>query len=281
MYGEPKVLSKGRVIAFFGNNSELPRLRHTFKILTHTKASNRGRLFLLEGAVYKGVLLLWLLLIAYLIGVAPLRFHIAYANQGIDDHFLLEMVFFHVFRWKKEISLIRPRLERWGVIAKLSEVEPEANQKKTIRETSTWPVWVIVESARKFQRRLIRYGLGVALLSLFLPRRYLSYIHVVEAMENRGHFTRFQWYTRIGSKDAALTAWGIGAVWGVKGQIIGYLQQRYAFRAFPVLKVAPVFGEGVLDTRIDCIFELKVGHIISVGFKEWIKLLFAGRRERS
>lgn len=226
------------------------------------------------------MLLLWLLILAYIIGFAPLRFHIVYANRGIDDHFLLEMVFFHVFRWKKEISLIRPRLEQWGIIARVTEAKPGLARGKDVdSKRSNWSIGVVLKSADRFRRRLSKYGLGVSLLSLFLPRRYLDYIHVVEAMENRGRFTQFHWRTRVGSTDAAMTAWLTGSVWGLKGQITGYLQHRYTFHDRPALEITPIFGEAVLDTWIDCIFELKVGHIITVGFGEWVKIIFTKRRD--
>lgn len=225
------------------------------------------------------MLFFWLLLLGYIIGISPMRFHIAYANRGIDDHFLLEMVFFHIFRWKKEVSVIRPRLERWGFIARMEEEKDFPAINRVEDKKSQWTIWIMLQSANRFRKRLVQYGLGVSLLSLFLPKRYLSYIHVVEEMENRGRFTRFEWQTKVGSTDAAWTAWETGAIWGIKGEITGFLQNQYRFQCIPALKVIPSFGEAVLDTSIDCIFELKVGHIITAGFREWLKLLITGRRE--
>ena len=208
---------------------------------------------------------------------APVRFHLAYTKHGIDDHFRMEMVFFHCIRWKKEVNVIRPRLERWGFITqttgerKIQVPQAEENVEPFMRESS---IIQAINSLENLYNRLKKYGLGVTLLSFFLPDRYLSYITVVDELENQGRFTSFEWKTRVGVIDAAVTAWAAGALWGIKGGLIGILQSRYEFGLTPYLQVIPTFGQTRFDTALNCIFELRVGHIILAAFNELKRRIF-------
>lgn len=208
------------------------------------------------------------LLFFFLIPFVPLRFHVSYKNHGIDDQLSLEMSFLRIFRWRRRVTLIKPRLERWGVLLKEKQVKKLPFVQREKEQQSSWQVNEVVRSLQNLVHSLENYGLGATLLSLFLPSKIRSYLTVIGELENKGRFRKFQWETNLGARDAAQTAIMVGLFWGVLGHLHAFLQNRYAFRCRPIFNVVPSFHRKVLDTCFDCIFELKIGHIMLAGLRE-------------
>lgn len=241
----------------------------------------KGKLFLTKRGVFAGVTILWFLGFMLPLVFFPVRFHFVYANVGLDDYFRLEMVIFPFIRWQKEVPVVRPRLERLGLIAHHKE-QDAISQGKVGGDTARWNIPDIFRGLNSLRHRLKDYGLGVTLASFFIPDRYLEYIRVINELENRGRFTRFQWQTAVGSKNPAYAAWLVGGLWAIKGEILGLLQTRYRFQGRPGISVQPAFGRDVLDTKVDCIFQVKLGQIILAGLKEYTRrLLSSGRGEKA
>lgn len=211
----------------------------------------------------------WILLIfCFLVPFIPLRFHIAYKNRGIDDLLSLEMSFLKYFRWCRRVTLIKPRLERWGVLLSGEQEKRLPMVEGEKKEESHWQVEELINSVQSLIQALEMYGLGATLLALFLPKKVRAYLTVIEELENKGRFKKFEWQIVIGTLDAAQTAILLGVIWGAVGHILAFLQNRYRFYCHPLLNVKPSFNQKVLDTRFDCIFELKIGHIMLAGFRE-------------
>lgn len=208
------------------------------------------------------------LLFFFLIPFIPLRFHITYENRGIDDLLSLEMSFLRIFRWRRRVTLIKPRLEHWGLILSGEQEQKLPLMEQEKKEHSYWQIDEVMKSLQNLIQGLEKYGLGATLLSLFLPKKVRSYLTVIGELENKGHFKKFEWKTSIGTGNPAQTAILLGTAWGVVGYFLAVLQNRYRFRCQPLLNVTPSFGQKVLDTCFDCIFELKIGHIMLAGFKE-------------
>jgi hypothetical protein len=191
----------------------------------------------------------------------PVQFVITYTNISSYDRVELELSFLNgLLRLKKEIQI---------QIAKAAPQKTETVQegrwfwrrKRTSREA----VSPLQDGAAGFWEFLDRYrhfGLGMTLLSYFLPARYHQWLLVAENLERRGEFQRLSWSTQLGTGDPALTAVGIGVVWGVKETLIGYLQSRYGFVRQPEVSVTGNFQNISLDTSFNCIFRVKLGYIM-------------------
>lgn len=205
------------------------------------------------------------------------RFYICYTNQGIDDHFMLEMSVLRIFKWRREVTLIRPRLEQWGIFIRAEKERDIPADKREREKSGNVRFDQMAGALLSLRKRLQMYGLGATLLSLFLPMKYRNYLTVIEELEHKGRFKQFDWQTHFGMNDAAQTAIGLGTVWGVVGQIMGFLQNRYRFICRPKLAVIPEFGRSVLDTRLVCIFELRMGHIIRAGLREFGRRILEGK----
>ncbi|MGI6552787.1 MAG: DUF2953 domain-containing protein [Bacillota bacterium] len=90
---------------------------------------------------------------------------------------------------------------------------------------------------------------------------------------------RLVWATKIGSDDAFLTGYGAGLLWWIKFSLYRLLSRnvKLAFSR-PYFQVIPDFEKRVLDLKLNCIFEVSIGHIIIAGLKTlWIILRFLVR----
>ncbi|MCL6560870.1 MAG: DUF2953 domain-containing protein, partial [Firmicutes bacterium] len=114
--------------------------------------------------------------------------------------------------------------------------------------------------------------LGMAAKTMRLMKKY--YPALVSLMA-RIHLRRFLWKTEMGSGDPALTGFLVGTAWGVKTFLLTlFYRMIHPGAARPSLGVAPNFEKTCFNTTLDCIFEVRIGHIIVTGFKAiilWFK----------
>lgn len=118
------------------------------------------------------------------------------------------------------------------------------------------------DAAAEALRRLNDYGVGGMLFSYFMPARYLPWLDVAGRLERRGRFTRLRWSTCVGLDDAAGTALTAGLLWAAKGMLLSWLDRNYRLPRAMKIDVRPSFAGLRLDTALDCIFQLRLGHII-------------------
>ncbi len=125
---------------------------------------------------------------------------------------------------------------------------------------------------------LQKYGLGGTFFYFLLPEDYRKWITVTENLERKGSFKRFVWRTAIAGPDPALVGPKAGLIWSAKGIILGFLTNEYIFKKPPCLLVVPCFSGTSWETMLDCIFEIKLGHIIVAGIKDYLSELVGGKK---
>lgn len=78
---------------------------------------------------------------------------------------------------------------------------------------------------------------------------------------------KFEWETLIGVGDAAYTAIAAGALWTMKGSIISLLSHYLQLKEMPKLSITPHFQAAVIQTRLTCMIQFRIGHAILAGLK--------------
>ncbi|KUO70444.1 MAG: hypothetical protein APF81_08335 [Desulfosporosinus sp. BRH_c37] len=118
------------------------------------------------------------------------------------------------------------------------------------------------EARVRYIRRgwLVRFWLKVP--------RLLRYINQVKQQFYRGiHCKAINWRIEIGYQDAAHTAIAAGTFWTMFGFALSRLYQQVTVEVrCPGLVVIPQFKKAGFLCDIQCIFQLRIGHIIFVGF---------------
>jgi hypothetical protein len=97
--------------------------------------------------------------------------------------------------------------------------------------------------------------------------------HVVSLHRMIRHFLKkvtvknIEWRTVVGTGDAALTGMLTGAVWTVKGSIVGIMSHYFRFQAPPNISVHPHFQMAVSQTLFTCMLHFRIGHAMIAGIK--------------
>jgi hypothetical protein len=210
--------------------------------------------------------------------IFPVRFHLHYHQVNQERYFLLEMEFLGLYLWRYQIPDPSPEVSSAAPMVAAKAAEGPGLEEKSRRRVALDLDHLLTQIIDVGQA-LQKYGLGGTLFSLFLPQKYQRLVSVAERMEGKGRFTRLVWRSVLGKKDAATTSIQTGILWSGKGLITGYLQRTYAFTEQPRLMVIPSFAGTTWETLLDGIFEIKLGHIIFAGMKEYIFEAVGGRKD--
>jgi hypothetical protein len=90
-----------------------------------------------------------------------------------------------------------------------------------------------------------------------------NYWGVVSYLLKAIKINKFSWVTEFGTGDAAVTGVATGVVWTLKGGILSILSRYLTLKdKKPELQVIPRFQQGGLYLDLNCIFAIRIGHII-------------------
>ena len=217
------------------------------------------------------------LLFLFLFSFLPVTFHLHYHSRGKDDHFVLELRLSRLYIWRYEV----PRMVWEGTAGLNQEIRTAAEgfgQKEEHTQEKRIEIDVFLANLLAISQALKRYGLGGTFFYFFLPEKYRRWVTVEERLERKGCFKRFVWRTVLGGVEPAALGLTTGILWGAKGTIVGFLADEYRFKKTPRIMVVPGFREKNWETMLDCIFEIKFGHIIVAGIKDYLSQLGGGNK---
>ncbi|WP_260445642.1 DUF2953 domain-containing protein [Metabacillus elymi] len=87
---------------------------------------------------------------------------------------------------------------------------------------------------------------------------------------------KLEWHSQFGIGDAAHTGLLTGAAWAIKGGVIGLLSQYMKLQTTPVVTITPEFNQFCSRTKLQCIFQFRIGQAILAGI-QFIKYWKGGR----
>jgi hypothetical protein len=76
-----------------------------------------------------------------------------------------------------------------------------------------------------------------------------------------------EWNSMIGIGDAARTGTLVGALWIVKGSIIGVISNYIRLKEMPKLSITPNFQQAISQTRFSCMIQFRIGNAMLAGIK--------------
>ncbi|WP_147211016.1 DUF2953 domain-containing protein [Oceanobacillus sojae] len=92
-------------------------------------------------------------------------------------------------------------------------------------------------------------------LHLLKQLRFRSLLKEIKVLE-------FKWQTKGGTGNAFTTSIASGAIWAIKGWLIGYLTQHLQLCEKPQIHVQPDFKSSSLETRFSCMISFRLGKTI-------------------
>ncbi|GAE34146.1 DUF2953 domain-containing protein [Halalkalibacter akibai] len=198
-------------------------------------------------------IIIGLIFLFVVIAITKVKIDILYRHHQDDD--LLEV---KTFIWKMRVytfsaPVIKVDDDSASVIV---EDEHEIAGMKMKNKLPITPE-LIVEDLR-WLKRFLDHVVGLHKI----VRKFLKKVHV----------NHFRWHSDIGVGDAAHTAQLIGAIWALKGSIIGIVGNTMRIRKMPKLTINPHFQAMVSHTHLSCIISFRIGHAIIAGLmllKHW------------
>ena len=85
-----------------------------------------------------------------------------------------------------------------------------------------------------------------------------------------------EWRTDIGMGDAAETGVLTGLLWAVKGSIVSYYKNKVGGLKKKHIVVVPHYERMLFATNVNCIFTMRLGHIMLAGLKKATGKRFRG-----
>ncbi|MCX7779843.1 MAG: DUF2953 domain-containing protein [Negativicutes bacterium] len=208
------------------------------------------------------------LLIFFLFSRINIYITLHYRRNQSDDYVAVEVrLLRNLMVYQVKVPVVK--FTRQDYTWLISEIRAGGREK-----TQTYP-----QREKRFVMRVLRFYIRHPrrIRKLFSTIRYYRRVldHFMDRILQGMHCEYFEWRTRLGSEDAALTGVGIGAVWALKQLLLQHLSRRIGFDRKPLVSVTPAFGENRLDTELTCIFRLRLGNVIGAS----TRLLTLTRKE--
>jgi hypothetical protein len=181
----------------------------------------------------------------------PLEFRVTYRRLKQDDSVIIHLAgFFGLFKYKIDIPMMD---WRWALPPHLrleTVVQPNSGATHEIEEE--------IKAGKVRFPNVLRSFFKLVVRALEIRRWFYRGIHC----------KHLRWIMEVGFNDAAFTGIAVGGLWGFMGYYIGKLHDNITFQvAKPQIAVYPSFNQSLFRVDFDCIFTLKIGHIIIAGFK--------------
>lgn len=204
---------------------------------------------------------LGLILLIVLVLVTKLHITIHFNHHQDDDSLVLRIRAWGVRVYTYEVPIIA--IDKDSPSIELHQKKEAANQKKENEKQIS--KHDIVEKIKLFQRLLENIEGFHQIFKGFLRHMTVN---------------RFEWRTRFGLGDAAWTGAATGAVWALKGNIVGLTAHYMILDAEPRLSVEPVWQAEDSETDLVCMISFRIGHAMGAALqivKFWRGNVFALR----
>jgi hypothetical protein len=177
-----------------------------------------------------------------LISMLVIRIDVDYRRKGGDD------------RLQVTISALRGLVKVRKTVPALNW-RPEARS-VDVSEDGVREQRITLDTIRQSQQQLNR-----------LKERVVHLLDIVKGFLAKVRCEHLQWYTALGTGDAAETGMLIGAAWGLKSTAVGWVSRYVQMKDVPNLAVTPDFYRTRLYTHFHCIVKFRLGEAILAGVK--------------
>lgn len=195
------------------------------------------------------------ILFFYVLSRIHIYIFLTYRRQGKDDHIEVEVKTLGnlvMYQMKVPVIAITDQDISWFV----SEVGAGKERAKTHPGREQRFVRKVLRFYGKHPRRIRN------LVAMFRHYKQI-YKGIMDKITSDMTCEAFYWRTRMGSEDAAVTAVFTGVLWVVKEWIIDSFRRHIPCSSRPVVSVVPVFGAAIFETELQCIFRVRLSHVIS------------------
>lgn len=206
------------------------------------------KILLIIGVLLFSLLLLLLFLLLFTKSTIYIRYYHAKDN---DDLTIQVKLLFGLIRYKKQIPLIKIDDNSPTIVVKEETKinESEATDTKKTKQFSPEDLLNTLTNAKEILQHVINFH---RIIRYFLSKVMIKNI---------------EWSSIVGLGDAAHTGAISGALWAVKGGIIGIASQYMSMKNMPKISIYPQFQRVASETLFKCMFQFRIGHAMFAGIK--------------
>ncbi len=206
-----------------------------------------------------GLLIIFLLLLVILL--SRLNIYIVFKHAKDNDSLIIKFrAWFGLIRYTLNIPLIKINENSPAIVMK-EETKKGKEEKVTSEERSQFFAEDFLNGFKDMENLL---------------KHVVSLHRIIRNFLKKVSVKKLQWNTIIGVGEASLTGMLTGAVWTVKGGIIGIISNYFKLKVNPNLSVQPHFQLPISQTSFECMLQFRIGHAMFAGIK-LIKFWKGGR----
>ncbi len=197
------------------------------------------------------LILIILIFLILLLIFTKITIYLNYYHHKDDDQLNIELrAWYGIIRYKKSIPLIKVDEQSPSLIVKGKN---EAGDKaQTEEKTSKITPHDVMTNLKNFREIL---------------GHVFELNRIIKKFLNKVSVKKFEWSTIIGVGDALYTGVASGALWAVKGSLLGLASDYLSFKEMPQIMVHPNFNQMMTRTDLSCMFQFRTGHAIVAGLK--------------
>ncbi|WHX99615.1 DUF2953 domain-containing protein [Neobacillus sp. DY30] len=212
--------------------------------------------------VWLVIALILILLFIILIIFSKLTIRLNYFHHNDNDELKIQFrIWFGLIRYTMNVPLIKIDDNSPSIVMKENTQMGDSSEKQspTKEEQITKDGFMSnLSNAKEIMQHVVNMNV---IISKFIKRIVIKH---------------FEWHSLVGVGDAAHTGIITGALWTLKGSIIGMLSHFLRLKEMPVLSITPHFQLAIIQTHVTCIFQFRIGYAILAGLK-LIKFWKGGR----
>lgn len=196
--------------------------------------------------------LVLLILLLFLIIVSKITILINYHHYKDDDKLNVTFrAWFGLIKYKISVPLIKIDDDSAAIVVKEKvKTGPQENLKK--------------EEINKFTAKDLIQALHD--MKMFL-KHVVSMHRIIRKFLRKVSIKKIEWHSMIGVGDAAATGTLTGALWSVKGGLMGLISNYMRLKDMPVISITPSFQRPTSQTKIQCIIQFRIGYAMLAGIK--------------
>ena len=194
-----------------------------------------------------GALFLVLIFLCFL----KLTIHIRYYHKKDNDDLKIELrALFGLIKYKKTIPLIK--IDENSPTLVMKEKTELQGKQETVEETkqfSASDLLIFLSNSKELLNHVVQFH---RIVRSFLAKLTIKHI---------------EWSSIVGLGDAAHTGMISGAIWAVKGSIIGIISNYMKLKDMPKINIYPQFQGMASETLFSCMIQFRIGHAMMAGIK--------------
>lgn len=201
-----------------------------------------------------GVLVMLLIIIfLFILLYSKIKVEINFKQYDKDDILIISItVFYGIFTYKKQIPFMDFIKENDGEPALEIKSQSKENENLISDKESIVDINEIKNIFKKYKKLYIKYKKYVIPFKKYIEKKMI--------------FKSIYWNSEVGLGNADETAILTGIIWSIKSTFISLISNSYNLLD-TFINVTPNYNTNTIKTHINCIFTIKLGHIINAGVK--------------